>query len=396
EKTPVSIRDVLLGSKRPAEERFPTCLVIDYDNAAELDAKSGGELNDRTGTPLFIARSVSLGTVLLDHVSIRGRPMPRLTGDALQLYTAVYGEERYDGYNDQPAAGTWHGGRPPMTLDPDRHRSANLPAFVHRPEHDVESVYWTMVYALLRAQPITAPKEDYAPPAVAIVWQILLAHHIPPQQSSRKVENRDKIIYSPEEEWLELFCADMQDVGVLLWEISQHVRSEYALWEGALRPDHLHEAVQRLILQYLVDHREKDIKLDPSRRRPTAPRSAHQGDTPTPTQLSRTQATGGTGNHTRGQVGSGRGSAASRNRGRGKGSRYAANRKGGAKTTAAAGGPSQQSVHSREQATTNEPVANSKRKSSSKPSRSSKRLKTLSGEPVSSAGQGDDDNVDGL
>ncbi|TBU21294.1 hypothetical protein BD311DRAFT_812433 [Dichomitus squalens] len=397
EKTPVSIRDVLLGSKRPAEERFPTCLVIDFDNAAELDAE-GGELKDRTGTPLFIARSASLGLVLIDFASLFGAPMPKLTGDALHLYTTAYGQERYDRYNDDPVARTCHGGRPPTRDSEGEVEVPKLPTFVHRPEHDVESVYWTMVYALLRVQPAGAPVERDPSTASAIVWNTLLSHHIPGEKRVRSQEKRHEITGMAKQEWLDLFHATMEDVALLLWRITLHVRSEYALWnwEGNFQPDHLHEAVQRLILQYLVDHRDKDIKLDPSRRRPTTPRSAHQGDTPTPTQLSRPQATGVTGNHTRGQVGSGRGSAASRNRGRGKGSRYAANRKGGAKTTAAAGGPSQQSVHSREQAMTNEPVGNSKRKSSSKPSRSSKRLKTLSGEPVSSAGQGDDDNVDGL
>ncbi|TBU63616.1 hypothetical protein BD310DRAFT_916793 [Dichomitus squalens] len=395
EKTPVSIRDVLLGSKRPAEERFPTCLVIDFDNAAELDAE-GGELKDRTGTPLFIARSVSIGLFYIDSDALKGKPMPRLTGDALYLYATAYGQERYDRYNDEPGSPKCHGGLPP-SLDPDDFDDKRKPRFFHRPEHDVESVYWTMVYALLRAQPAAAPRERYASESSANVWNILLSHRIPAEHS-RNVENRGNIINGLRSAWLELFDPIMHDVALLLWQISQHVRSEYAwwTWEGNFQPDHLHEAVQRLILQYLVNHRDNPIKLDPRRPRPTASSSADQGKTRTPTQFSQMQATGGTGTHTRGQVGSGRGSAASRNRGRGKGSRYAANRKGGAKTTAAAGGPSQQSVHSREQATTNEPVGNSKRKSSSKPSRSSKRLKTLSGEPVPSVGQGDDDNVDGL
>ncbi|TBU63619.1 hypothetical protein BD310DRAFT_808584, partial [Dichomitus squalens] len=359
----------------------------------------GGELKDRTGTPLFIARSVSLGLVLIDSESLFGAPMPKLTGDALHLYTTAYGQERYDRYNDDPVARTCHGGFPPTNNShPRAIKEAPKPDFIHRPEHDVESVYWTMVYALLRVQPAGAPVERDPSTASAIVWNTLLSHHIPGEKRVRSQEKRHEITGMAKQEWLDLFHATMEDVALLLWQVTQHVTSEYALWkwEGNFQPDHLHEAVQRLILQYLVDHREKDIKLDPRRRRPTTPRSAHQGDTPTPTQLSRLQATGVTGNHTRGQVGSGRGSAASRNRGRGKGSRYAANRKGSAQNNTAAGGPSQQSVHSREQAMTNEPVGNSKRKSSSKPSRSSKRLKTLSGEPVPPAGQDDDDDVNGL
>ncbi|TBU25404.1 hypothetical protein BD311DRAFT_790439 [Dichomitus squalens] len=391
EKTPVSIRDVLLGSKRPAEERFPACLLIDFDNAARVQV-TGGELKERTGTPIFIARSVSLGRVITATDSLRGTPMPRLTDDALNLYIAVHGQERYDRYNDQPGAPECHGGRPP-TENPDDVDDAKLPAFVHRPEHDVESVYWTMVYALLGVQPVASPREDYASHACADVWKILLSHDIPDDEPDDAEETRGVIINARKSKWLRLFCRDMQDVAVLMWRISQHVRSEYALWEGRLKRDHLHEAVQRLILQYLVDHRDNPIELDPEHLRPTDPRSTNRGDIPTPSQLSRTQANSVSG-HTAGPGGSGRGSTATRKRGRDKDSRHTANRKVSAMNTTALGGPSQQSVQSREQATANQPVpmaANLKRKlSDTKPSRSSKRLKTLSGAPVPPAGQGSD------
>ncbi|TBU37194.1 hypothetical protein BD309DRAFT_1023770, partial [Dichomitus squalens] len=188
EKTPVSIRDVLRGSKRPAEERFPACLVIDYDNAARVEV-TGGELKERTGTPIFIARSVSLGRVITATDSLRGTPMPRLTDDALSLYIAVHGRERYDRYNDEPGAPECHGGRPPA-VNPEDIDEAKLPAFVHRPEHDVESVYWTMVYALLGAQPVASPREEYASPACADVWKTLLSHDIPDDELDDEEEAR--------------------------------------------------------------------------------------------------------------------------------------------------------------------------------------------------------------
>ncbi|TBU52506.1 hypothetical protein BD310DRAFT_228708 [Dichomitus squalens] len=395
EKTPVSIRDVLRGSKRPAEERFPACLLIDYDNAAQVQV-TGGELKERTGTPLYIARSVSLGMVLLDFESLFGTFMPRLTGDALQLYTTAYGQERYDRYNDDPVTRTCHGGYPPtQNSHPRAVREAKSPAFVHRPEHDVESVYWTLVYALLRVQPAAAPRELDPSAASASVWNTLLSHYIPGEEYDRSDEKRHEVMNRTKQEWLDLFHATMEDVALLLWQITLHVCSEYALWkwEGNFHPDHLHEAVQRLILQYLVDHRDNPIELDPDHLRPTDPRSTHQGDTLTPTQLSRTQANSVSG-HTAGLGGSGRGSTATRKRGRGKDSRHTADCKDGAMNTTAVGGTSQQTVESRKQATVNQPApiaANLKRKlSDTKPSRSSKRLKTLSGAPVPPAGQGGD------
>ena len=199
--------------------------------------------------------------------------MPRLTGDALQLYVAAYGQERYDLYTDQPEAHTCHGGRPPTYRRSEIDETA-LPAFVHRAEHDVESVYWTMVYALLRAQPAAAPREDYAPTPSALVWEILLSHRILSEGYFRKAERRGSILHGAKSEWLELFSPVMHGVATLLWQISQHICPEYALWEGDLEPDHLHEAVQRLILQYLVEHQDDPIELDPGHLRPTHRRPA--------------------------------------------------------------------------------------------------------------------------
>ncbi|EJF55398.1 hypothetical protein DICSQDRAFT_175969 [Dichomitus squalens LYAD-421 SS1] len=283
--------------------------------------------------------------------------MPRLTGDALYLYTSAYGQERYDRYNDEPGSPTCHGGLPPSP-DPDDFDETRLPPFFHRPEHDVESVYWTMVYALLRVQPAGAPRELDLSAASASVWKTLLSHYIPGEEYDQSDEKRHEVMSRVKQQWLDLFGATMQDVALLLWRITQHVRAEYALWkwEGNFQPDHLHEAVQRLILQYLIDHRDNPIQLDPDHLRPTHPRSTNQGDTPTATQLSWTQANGVTGNHTASRVGSRR--AASGNQGSDEGSRHTATGKSAAKDATAVGGPSSKSKQPRDQAKTSQPVPN--------------------------------------
>ncbi|TBU37826.1 hypothetical protein BD309DRAFT_1004721 [Dichomitus squalens] len=361
-KAPIFIKDVLGGSQRQA---------IDY------------------GTPLYIARSVSLGMVLIDLASNFGMPMPTLTGDALHLYTTAYGQERYDRYNEDPVARTCHGGYPPTRDSEGELELPDLPAFVHRPEHDVESVYWTMIYALLRAQPATAPRELDLSAASASVWKTLLSHYIPGEKYARSDEKRHEVMSRTKQEWLDLFHATMEDVALLLWRITLHVRAEYALWkrEGNPQPDHLHEAVQRLILQYLIDHRDNPIQLDPDHLRPTHPRSTNQGDTPTATQLSWTQANSVTGNHTASRVGSRR--AASGNQGSDEGSRHTATGKSAAKNATAVGGPSSKSKQPRDQAKTSQP----RKLSDKKPFRSSKRLKALSGAPVSPTQQ-DEDSAD--
>ena len=137
-----------------------------------------------------------------------------------------------------------------------------------------------MVYALLRAQPAAAPREDYAPTPSALVWEILLSHRIPSEGYFRKAERRGSILHGAKSEWLELFGPVMHGVATLLWQISQHICPEYALWEGDLEPDHLHEAVQRLILQYLVEHQDDPIELDPGHLRPAYGRIGRRDPAP--------------------------------------------------------------------------------------------------------------------
>ncbi|KAI0780118.1 hypothetical protein C8Q74DRAFT_1330518, partial [Fomes fomentarius] len=265
EDAPPLIQDVLGGENRPLEKRTATSLMIDADNSAllrldrEKDVDSTDEeLVHRTGTPMYIARSVALGLVLDRKYDFYGWPMPILDGAALDLYVKAHGQERYERYNDKD--GTFHGGRPPTNS-----YNMKCPAFRHRPEHDVESVFWTLFTALLRAQPKGIPLEQWAPDAVDNVWNILCHHTIPENGSATEAENRHGIFGWSLREWQSVFSPIMDDIAILMYRIAEQIACEYALWDGqdAMHVDHLHEAVQRLILQYLVDHRYRPIPLDP-------------------------------------------------------------------------------------------------------------------------------------
>ncbi|TFK78186.1 hypothetical protein K466DRAFT_668509 [Polyporus arcularius HHB13444] len=172
----------------------------------------------------------------------------------------------------------------------------------------------------------------------------------------------------------------MRDVALLLAEISHQTSPEYEYWTPRPPDDHLHEAVQRLILQYLVDHLDKDIPLDPTHRRPTQPQ--------TDKDKHRTDSTPGStrANGTRG----------SRSGRRGKDSRSSAQRLSKPKVSVTrtsdsqapvVAGPSAGSrVDSRTSTTSRSRgpvVVDPKRKSGSQGGRSSKRLKGLEGSPVS-------------
>lgn len=326
---------------------------------------------------MYIARSVSIGMVLkTDYAVIKAPRMPLLTGQALQLYIKVHGRARYELYNDKDLSATRHGGLPP---NKEAHEITDLPQFTHRPEHDVESNFLTLLSVLLRLQPLSAPRDKYASPAFAEKWRTLRSHTIPNEPSVLD-ETRHSLFIMAQEEWTGLFLPEMRDVALMMWEISRQVAPEYALFEGHLEVDHLHEAVQRIILQYLVSHRDRPIPVDPVHLRPTEKGKIEKSEID--------PFSGGTTGLT--QTESSRASAnikgSQRAGGRTRGTRGSA-RKG----SSAQAGPSRGSAHRRSaqaRPANREVDEGPKRRSESQSGRGSKRRKGPSGSAVST--QGDD------
>ncbi|KAI9070268.1 hypothetical protein FKP32DRAFT_1586278 [Trametes sanguinea] len=269
--SPPLIDDVLQGELRPVEKREARCLVIDLDNAARLVGakadKVPAELQCRTGTPAYIARAVASGSLFTNTNNLQWpRKMPELAGKAKNLYTKLYGEERYNRYKD--SAATVHGGVPPQE---DREvieaRAENMP-FYHRWEYDAESVFWTMYSALLRVVPQATPKEtEVTQQLLNTTWKMLYEHKILDQPLQQ--DSREGLLAARLSEMTRTFLPEMKDVAKLLYDISMHVFPIFAVMTPPPpHDDHVHEAMQRLILQYLVDHLDKPIPLIPGRLRP--------------------------------------------------------------------------------------------------------------------------------
>ncbi|KAI0767497.1 hypothetical protein C8Q74DRAFT_961623 [Fomes fomentarius] len=306
---PPFIQDVLDG-KRDPKSRLAECLLIDFDNSAILDKKGSlptalEELAHRTGTPKYIARSVSLGKVFLSEGVFKGAQMPKLHGDALDLYIAARGREHYESYNDKDPEPpqrikdmgeelpevlenwknvneTYHGGKPPPYKEVSDFPKEKIPQFYHRPEHDVESVFWTSFSVLSRVHPAKHAREKGVPATLYGVWDDFNKHRIS-DTPTRHDDKRRTILDRPLDDWMSDFepFPEMQDLAKLLYDLTLHVRPEYAVWDwkGVERPDHLHEAVQRIILQYLVDHRDKDVKLNNKILRPVDTKLSPPQDT---------------------------------------------------------------------------------------------------------------------
>ncbi|OSD01862.1 hypothetical protein PYCCODRAFT_1425574 [Trametes coccinea BRFM310] len=272
---PPLIDDVLQGELRPPEKRTARCLIIDLDHAASLASTKAGaipdELQCRTGTPAYIARSVASGALYIITSTLNWtQKMPELSGEAKKLYTKLYGEDRYNKYLD--SHDTIHGGGIPQETEEETDLRASGMTFYHQWEHDAESIFWTMYAALLRVVPEASPKEsEDSREALNLnaTWKVFHEHTIP--RGCHIVDPRDPLLAMPFRAFCASFLPAMQEVALLIKCIARHVYPSYALMTPPPpHEDHLHEAMQRLILQYLVDHRNNPIPLVPGKLRPVS------------------------------------------------------------------------------------------------------------------------------
>ncbi|CAL1717158.1 unnamed protein product [Somion occarium] len=151
---PPKFIDEILGQLSEYDDKC-RALLIDADNSASLkpellfdsdaDAALREELACRTGTPRYIARAVASGKLLTGKSSRNFTKMPTLSTEAKGLYIAAFGQATYEYYLDDD---TFHGGKI---------RTSAPPAFLHRPDHDVESLFWLLVACLILAKPLNEP-----------------------------------------------------------------------------------------------------------------------------------------------------------------------------------------------------------------------------------------------
>ena len=216
------------------------------------------------GTPMYIARSVAAGHVWLSAVALSSKPMPTLLPEARLLYDKLHGPNRYKLYEDTPNA-TIHGGIPlPRGLDPVEMEPPSRSEFYHKLEYDAESVFWSLASALLRVQPQDESDNPTASAKLKYLWDIFEEHSIG-ELGIDQSDLREGVIFDRRLSFYTgVFLPCMHDVAVMFFHMVQQVRTSYGLMTTPPpHADHLHEAMQRLILNYLVEHRDQDIKLTP-------------------------------------------------------------------------------------------------------------------------------------
>ncbi len=214
---------------------------------------------------MFIARSVGSAALLFEEHRSNFVKMPLLTSDALKVYIAAYDEEVYHLYNDKE--GYVHGGIVP-DLD-DEKRPPAQEKFYHRPDHDIESVFWVLLVTLLRAQPKT--RTDGVD--MGKYWKAYdyFLNHTIQQPEDDDEDSRAVLLGYTEAKFEKILDPGLTSLAPMLRAMAKQIRPEYAYLDPPPPSDHLHEAMRRLLLEQILKMPDP-IPLEPGTLRPLRPR----------------------------------------------------------------------------------------------------------------------------
>ena len=170
------------------------------------------------------------------------------------MYIATYGEDTYEAYNDK-APGIFHGSS--FTQSPD---DDDLPQFTHRPDHDMESLFWVLLVTLTLAKPLGEP--DKVTSQCSSAWKILTNHVIDNDEDSE--DFRNIILTTSKHAWKHILHPKLTSLTEMMHKLAHQVRPEYGLLESEPKRDHLHEAFRRILLEQILSMDDDPIPLTPN------------------------------------------------------------------------------------------------------------------------------------
>ena len=203
------------------------------------------------GTPRYIARAVATGKLLNYLVDAEMfYPIPALTGEAKDAYIKAYGEDMYDEYTDK-LIGMAHGCNTSDILP-------KTPPYFHRPDHDVESIFWVLAFCLIMAKPLNAP--DERPQAFIDAWNGFKNHVIIKDST---VDTRSFLLHFGRAGWESTLHSRLAPLAGMMAQLGRQVYPEYGVLSPPPKPDHLHEAFRRILLSQILSMKD-DIPLTPN------------------------------------------------------------------------------------------------------------------------------------
>ncbi|KAG9223410.1 hypothetical protein CCMSSC00406_0007597 [Pleurotus cornucopiae] len=247
-KRPVFINDVLHGTVKAD----PMARLIAMDNCANLAATAQAEEKDDEDEPL---RYRTMSSLLSDFAVV---PMPNFKSDISGKYQQAYRDDTSDLKALSDSNGTTHGSRLSRKLKADYEAdpSRRFDDFEHHPRHDADSVYWCIVVFVLLAKFLHSDivEENHG---LRDIWLSIAEHEI--GKTDDKLSS--VITLNKWDKWLH---KDLGFVFKLMVPLTRQFRPEWALLSPTPDPLHLHEAMQRLILEHVNtwETKELNVQLD--------------------------------------------------------------------------------------------------------------------------------------
>ncbi|KAL0957645.1 hypothetical protein HGRIS_001427 [Hohenbuehelia grisea] len=299
---PKFIHEIMEGTEHAA----PVAVLCDLDNGCELERavarsptfmsrhRSGRPDEDhrnpqRTGTPMYIARALC-DVRFLKNVDYE--PMPPIPEAIRVRYSAAHACDPPQLIRSlEDTDDTIHGSKHSTEVfrnikgeqeKPFDERSSHYHTlFYHRARYDAESVYWVIVTFLVRARP--SPRKLTTDPDRGILAeneqeQLLIQEdhavdNVEPLQNLWKAFAQHRILETTEalahyekdfratvfdqgpQAWKSVLHAELANLAPMLRELSVQVEPEYIYLQPDLDTnykDHLHEAMQRILLKYIL------------------------------------------------------------------------------------------------------------------------------------------------
>lgn len=179
--------------------------------------------------------------------------MPVLTGTARRCYERVFGTDCYT------TACRMHD-YDELNVDGDvRFDRAHF-----SPRHDAESCFWVIMHFLLMALPTGMDPADDDTHDAECLRKALETHKI-----GSYLDNREYTFCVRNASWSRFLHRSLQSFGPLVESLVSVVQPVYEFCEPEPPEHHLHEAMQRILLQEICRVLDEDanIALDPQRRR---------------------------------------------------------------------------------------------------------------------------------
>lgn len=190
-------------------------------------------------------------------------------------------------FKNSKAKVAYYGANPDRSQFDDVHKaswsSKEGNKFIHQPRHDVESIYWVIVAFMLRSiPPFAAEEEEDNIKAYSEYYKLLVEH----RANSHPLALDARITFFTsvsDHKWKLILHPRFEDISGMMAALTSLIAPEYENLDTELPQDHLHEGMQRILLDEIMrmDESGDHMPISPNEReyRPSREQDWGAGET---------------------------------------------------------------------------------------------------------------------